>query len=271
MSGVELRALTTGYGSEPVLQDVSMSIAEGCRFGIVGPNGAGKTTLLRAIAGQLKPESGSIQVAGCAPGSFSTRRFAQRVAFAPQLVHLDLSLTVRQVVQLGRAPHRGWVRPFTKEDDLIVRQTLDDVGLLSAANRPVGELSGGQRRRVVLARAMAQQPDLLLLDEPTAHLDLRHEVALFATLDRLRVERSLTIVMTLHDLSQASAQCDQLTLIDQGRVVAAGKPADVLNPETIRQVYGVRVQVLHSPDHNRSVIVPVGSESVDDSGASPVS
>jgi iron complex transport system ATP-binding protein len=258
MSGgrLEVRGLTAGYGRRVVLDAVELSAGPGGLTAILGPNGAGKTTLLRVLARLIRPLEGTATLDGRAYGDWSRRDFARAVAYAPQSEHAVLPLTVSDAVSLGRAPHRGWLAPWSPADRAAISGVLADFGLAPLADRPLDRLSGGERRRVTLARAMAQAPRVLLLDEPTAHLDLRHQAELMGRLRRLADDCGLTVVCTLHDLNEAAAHADRIVVMHEGRIAAAGAPDDVLQPDLLGAVYGLPVTVDRHPRHGRPLIGP---------------
>lgn len=258
MSGgrLEARDLVAGYGRRTVLRGVSFAAGPGGLTAVLGPNGAGKTTLLRVLARLLKPAAGEAALDGRAYAGWSRRDFARAVAYAPQSEHAVLPLTVGDAVALGRAPHRGWLAPWAPGDREAVDAVLADFGLGGLRDRPLDALSGGERRRVTLARAMAQAPRVLLLDEPTAHLDLRHQADLMARLRRLAGECGLTVVCTLHDLNEAATFADRIVIMAEGAVAAAGVPDEVLRPELLAAVYGLEVAVDRHPRHGRPLVGP---------------
>lgn len=260
MSGgcLELRGLTAGYGRRVVLNRVDLRADPGGLTAILGPNGAGKTTLLRVLARLIRPLAGAATLDGRAYGDWSRRDFARAVAYAPQSENAALPLTVSDAVALGRAPHRGWLASWSAADRAAIADVLADFGLTPLADRPIDRLSGGERRRVTLARAMAQAPRVLLLDEPTAHLDLRHQAELMGRLRRLAEDCGLTVVCTLHDLNEAAAHADRIVVMHEGRIAAAGAPDDVLQPDLLGAVYGLPVAVDRHPRHGCPLIGPAG-------------
>ncbi|GAB94950.1 iron complex transport system ATP-binding protein [Kineosphaera limosa] len=235
---------SAGRGREavPVLRPLDVAVEPGRLTGVVGPNGSGKTTLLHLIAGLRRPTQGTVHYAEADAARLSSRRRAQLVALVEQHPQTTLELTVRQVVELGRIPHVGrW--PGSKDGDAdAVAQALAVASVGHLAHRKWPTLSGGERQRAQLARAIAQRPRLLLLDEPTNHLDLRHQIALLQTVAGLGV----TTVAVLHDLDLAAAFCDDLVVLDEGRLVAAGPTAQVLSERLVAEVFSVRARVQHT-------------------------
>ena len=244
-------------GSNNVVQAVSVDVDRGDLVGILGPNGSGKTTLLKLLCGALTPISGEISLEGRRIGDWPRREIAQRVALVPQETHAAFDFSVLDVVLMGRFPYLG---PFALEgpDDLaIARQALAATGTADFEARAFGTLSGGEKQRVVIASALAQAPSLLLLDEPTASLDIGHQIEVQALLRRLNGE-GVTMVLSTHDLNLAAALCRRLVLLRDGQVLAAGSTEEVLTPAAIRDLYGVHAEVAHHPRAGHLSIIPIG-------------
>lgn len=245
------------YEAIPALDGVALSIAPGEFAGIVGPNGSGKTTLLRAIHALVAPERGTVLLGGTDIAGLTARQVASRVAAVPQHSHNGFGFTVFDVVLMGRAPHLG---PLAREGDAdlaLAREAMEHTRTWKLRHRRVDELSGGERQRVLLARALAQAPEVLLLDEPTAHLDIRYQVEMMSLIGGLNTA-GLTVIAALHDLNLASMFCARLVLLDRGRVAGLGSPADVLTPERVREVYGADVEVRPHPVTGRPVVTVLG-------------
>ncbi|PWJ15886.1 ABC transporter ATP-binding protein [Jannaschia seohaensis] len=222
----------------PVLEDVSLDVTPGQVLGIVGPNGAGKSTLLRLLYRYLRPASGRVLVDGQDIWEMEAREVARSVAVVLQEQPSDFALTVREIVTLGRAPHRsGLARPGLR-DERIVATALARLDLSRLADRRIGTLSGGERQRVMVARALAQEPRLLILDEPTNHLDIRHQLEVLALVRTL----GLTVVTSLHDINLAADLADRVLVLARGRCLAQGVPAEVLTEDLIARAFHVRVQ-----------------------------
>jgi iron complex transport system ATP-binding protein len=260
---LELQHITFGYDQQTLLCDVSLHIARGEMVGLLGPNGSGKTTLLRLISGVLQPQQGQVVLEGRTLRQWGRRRVAQRIAVVPQELHMPFDFTVEQMVELGRTP---FVNAFwgsrSAQDRLLVRESMQATGVESFATRVFHELSGGERQRVTLAMALAQQPALLLLDEPTAHLDIKYQVEILELAQQLNRERGVTIVAAMHDLNLAARYFPRLLLF-QREVVADAGPAMVLEPGLLSRVYGIQVQVgiLRGAEH-LSVLPPERAEEV---------
>jgi iron complex transport system ATP-binding protein len=233
----------------------SIGVARGEVVGVIGPNAAGKSTFARLCCGLLAPQQGSVTLQGEPLARLSRRERARRVAFLPQDPPHDLSFTAREVALMGRAPHLGLWSLEGPRDLERAHAALREVDALELADRPISQLSGGERQRVFLARAFAQEAALLILDEPTAALDLAHQVLLVNALRR-RAREGGGALLVLHDLALAGAACDRLALVERGRVVAQGPPEEVLRPAVLTPVYGTEVEVMTNPATGQSVVAP---------------
>ena len=250
------RGLVVGYplphgGRRQVLRGVDLQLVPGELVALLGTNGSGKTTLLRIFAGTLAPDGGTVTFDGRAIGTWRRDALARRVAVLPQQLDLPAGFRVAELVAMGRAPHARRLFASTAEDDRAVARALTDADAADIADRPAEELSGGERQRLLVAMALAQEPDLLLLDEPTLHLDLAHQVALLAAIRRLREQRGLTVLAVLHDLNLAAAFAPRVAVLDGGLIVADGAPADVLSPDLVQRVFGVAVDEARTPEGRR--------------------
>jgi iron complex transport system ATP-binding protein len=233
--------LVFAYGRDPVLRGVSLEAREGEVVGLFGPNGCGKTTLLRCLNGSLSPREGLVSLDGRPLPSMSRREVARFAAVVPQETPSDIGMTALEMVVLGRSPHLGFLERESADDVRMAREGMEETGVWEARARPFRELSGGERQRVVLARALAQEPRLLLLDEPTLHLDVGHQVAFLALVRRLASERGLCAVMACHDLFLAPACLDRAILMHEGRILSEGPPSDVLTCRAVEEAFGVRL------------------------------
>lgn len=238
----DVHQLTAGYGGEDVIKDISLTVQEHEIFGIIGPNGSGKSTLLKCMYRGLETDSGSIEIDGRALLTYSNKDLAKKIAVLPQHTETTFSYTARQVVELGRYPHQsGWFNNTKMEDKRIVDKAMQETRVESFADLPMETLSGGEKQRVLLARALAQEPQILLLDEPTNHLDISHQMNLLNTLREWTSAGKITVVAILHDLNMAAMFCDRLMLLDEGRDAGTGKPGTVLKKDKIEQVYEASV------------------------------
>jgi iron complex transport system ATP-binding protein len=255
---VAIRAidLNAGYGDHPVLHEVSLEVRAGEMLVIVGPNGAGKSTLLRILGGALKPWSGSVELEGRPLGDYDRRAIARRLAMVAQENLVAFRFTVLEIVLMGRAPHLGAFHFETRHDLEIAHAALERFDLLGLARRPIQELSGGERKRVFLARALAQAPHVALLDEPTAFLDLKHVAEIFARFREVRVERGMAVVATLHDLNAAALHADRVLLMKDGAVAGYGTPEAVFTAANLRAVYETEVHVGRNPATGAISVLP---------------
>jgi iron complex transport system ATP-binding protein len=244
-------------GSPLVVDDVSLTIAPGAMVGVLGPNGSGKTTLLKMLSGTLRPSSGDIVFDRRPLGSWPRRDLARRVALVPQETHAPFDFTVLDIVLMGRFPHLGAFALEGPADLSIAKQALVSTGTSAFEDRPFATLSGGEKQRVVIASALAQSPELLLLDEPTASLDLGHQLDVQLLLTRLNRDRGVTMVLSTHDLNLAAALCRDLIFLRDGRVIAQGPTEDVLTPETVRALYGVDADVQRHPIAGHLTVTPL--------------
>ena len=242
-------------GGPEAVAGASIAVARGEVVGVIGPNAAGKSTLARLCSGLLTPQQGTVSLQGEPMAKLSRRERARRVAFLPQHPPHDLSFTAREVALMGRAPHLGlWALEGPRDFERALAG-LREMDALDLADRPVSQLSGGERQRVFLARAFAQEASLLILDEPTAALDLAHQVLLVRALRR-RAREGGGALLVLHDLALAGAACDRVVLLHRGRVVAEGAPAEVLRPAILSPVYGTEVEVVANPATGQPLVVP---------------
>jgi cobalamin transport system ATP-binding protein len=246
-----------GDGKYPVLQDISFSIAEGEFFIIIGPNGSGKTTLLKLISGIANPIQGQIDVLGKPLNSYPRRKLAHKIAMVPQLSHEDFPFTVMDIVLMGRSPHLGLLGIENDTDRQLARDAMRFTGIEPLANRKLDQLSGGERQRVSIARAICQQPDIILLDEPTAALDLAHQVKIMDLMEHLVKQDGYTVVMVSHDLNLAAMYADRILLLNQGKIFDLGPPGQVLTFEKLERVYGCTLLVDNNPLGDCPRLIPV--------------
>ena len=253
MSAIELRDVSVSLGGARVVDGVSASVVAGEWLALIGPNGAGKTTLLRAVA-RLLPYSGSISLDGRPTGALGRAELSRLLAVVPQEPSTPPWMTVAEYVLLGRTPHLAMLAREGARDREIAARALARLDLLRYHDRRLGTLSGGEKQRVVVARALAQEARIVLLDEPTASLDIGHQQQALELLDVLRAESGLTLVTAMHDLTLAAQYADRMLLLDGGRIAAAGPPADVLTEALVAGHYGAEVDVV--PVGDRIAVVP---------------
>jgi iron complex transport system ATP-binding protein len=244
-------------GAPRVIDEVSVAVAPGDLVGILGPNGSGKTTLLKLLSGTLTPSAGTIQFDRRPLSGWKRRDLARRIALVPQETHAPFDFTVLDIVLMGRYPHLGAFALEGPADLSIARQALASTGTSAFEDRPFATLSGGEKQRIVIASALAQSPELLLLDEPTASLDLGHQLDVQLLLAGLNRDRGVTMVLSTHDLNLAAALCRHLILLHGGRVVAQGPTEHVLTPDTVRALYGVEADVHRHPAAGHLTVTPI--------------
>jgi iron complex transport system ATP-binding protein len=250
--------LRVRLGGRAVLAGVSLELGRGEVLGLAGANGAGKTTLLRAVSGVLRPDAGRITLGGRALADWGRRELARRIAVVAQETAFAFPFRAGEVVLMGRSPHLPRIGFEGPRDLAIARAALARVGIEELADRSILELSGGERQLVVLARALAQEPEVLLLDEPTAHLDLRHRLRVLELVRELAGEGRSALVVS-HDLSLAARACDRLALLARGSVLAVGRPAEVLSADSLRRTFAIEADVVPGPDGAPLVVPRRGS------------
>jgi iron complex transport system ATP-binding protein len=261
---LEIKNLTCGYDSKGspnfYLREMSFSVGRGDMIGIIGPNGSGKTTLLRAITGALKPQKGEILLKGKSIRHMGFRELARTVAVVSQNIPASF-MTVEEFVLLGRIPHYGKFQFLeTKKDEEIAKKYMSMTNTLTYQNQPMEEISGGERQLAVVARALTQEPELLLLDEPTSHLDIKHQTAILDLVRELNRNSRLTVMMVLHDLNLASEYCDRLILLNNGNIHRIGEPAKVLTFQVIEEVYETVVVIEENPISHKPYVLIVSGE-----------
>jgi iron complex transport system ATP-binding protein len=255
MTTLHAEAVAAGYGARMVLHGCTLPIARGEVVAIVGPNGAGKSTLLRVLAGLLRPSSGSVRIDGVDMATLGRRELARRIAVVPQIFDTLFPFSVREVVGLGRTARLGIFGGASPADAAAVERAIADLDLADLASRRIDRLSGGERQRAVLAMALAQEADVLLLDEPTVHLDPAHQVAMLRLVRELACARGLAVAAVLHDLNLAASMATRLVVIADGAVVCDGAPETVLNAELIRDVFGLGLAVVRQ--NGRPIVLPM--------------
>ncbi|MCJ7514602.1 MAG: ABC transporter ATP-binding protein [Dehalococcoidia bacterium] len=247
MFKLQLDNVSLGYDKQTVLRNISFEARPGEMLGIIGPNGSGKSTLIKGITRLIQPSRGKIFLNGSDVSGINRRELAQLVAVVPQNPTLPEPFTGLEVVLMGRTPHLGLLRYEGKKDLAIVKSSMEATHTLAFAERRVGELSGGERQRLTIARALAQEPKIILMDEPTANLDINYQIETLDLVRRLCRKKKLIVVLTLHDLNLASQYCDSLVALSNGTIYCQGIPQAVINAQTIKDVYGAEVYVYPHP------------------------
>jgi iron complex transport system ATP-binding protein len=255
---LRIEHLSVAYESLRVLQDVSLDVQRGEVLALVGPNGGGKSTLVRAVSGVVPIQDGHVLIDGKSLAQLSTVERARYLAVVPQARSLPPAFTVYESILLGRTPYLGWLGRASPPDHERVHYALERTQLLPLAERHVGELSGGEQQRVLLARALAQDTPVLLLDEPTTYLDLQHRESLIQLIRELAVHKHLAVLMVLHDLNLAGMYADRVVLLVEGEVQAIGTPLEVLTEANLSRVYQIPVRVIRDPDYGSPLILPDG-------------
>ncbi|MBH0130113.1 ABC transporter ATP-binding protein [Salinibacterium sp. NK8237] len=256
----ELRAdnVTLNYGGRDIVSNVSVTIPDGTVTVIVGANACGKSTLLRGLSRLLRPASGHVMLDGRDIHSMASKEVAQVVGILPQSPIAPEGITVRDLVARGRYPHQGWFQQWSAADEAAVEHALEATDTAQLASRRIEELSGGQRQRVWIAMALSQDPDILLLDEPTTFLDVRHQLDALDVLATLNRERGTTIVMVLHELNLAARYADHMILMGEGQIIAEGTPAEVVTAERMREAFGLEAQIMADPVSGSPMVIPLG-------------
>lgn len=252
---IQVTSVSKRFGEIPVLRRVDFAVREGECFGVIGPNGSGKTTLLKLLSGLEAPDEGTASIDGRPVTRYKRKELARWLAVLQQDALPPIGFTVREVVAMGRYPFQNWLGEDRAVPEDFLESVLDCMGLTGLADRPVDHLSGGERQRVALAKAMAQQPRVLLLDEPTTYLDIGYQIQLMDLIRSWQRNSGLTIVAVLHDLNLAAMYCDRLLLLHQGEVSCVGAPRDVLTSERVERVYGAKSSVLRHPQNGAPQII----------------
>ena len=260
---IDVKNLNYYYGDIPALKDLSFSVTKGDFFIIIGPNGSGKTTLMKLMAGILKPKKGRLKILNRAIGNYTRKDLARTMAFVPQTMPVDFPFSVIEVVLMGRSPYMGMLGVEQEEDLKIAEQALTFTGVAHLAHRKLDQLSGGEQQRVFIARALCQEPDIILLDEPTASLDLAHQIRLMDLMEKLKKETGITVVMVSHDVNLAAMYCDRLLLLNKGEILCLGRPDEVLTFRTLEAAYGCTLLVDESPLGKIPRITPVPHKYLD--------
>ena len=255
MNMLEAEKLVFSAAGRTIIEDLSLQVPAGDVLAIIGPNGAGKSTLLKMLTGQLSPSAGAVRLQGEAVNSLAPSAMAKVLAYVPQGPQAPPDILVRELVSYGRHPHRAWYMGSRAEDEEAVERALERTGLVDLAKRPVGLLSGGERQRAWLALALAQQPQVLLLDEPTTFLDVCHQFELLDLLRRLNEEDNLTVVLVLHEINHALRYAKRVAVVKDGRLAALGYPWDVVTPELLRQVFRVQGEVVADSDGRAALLM----------------
>ncbi|MNK68232.1 putative siderophore transport system ATP-binding protein YusV [compost metagenome] len=250
-------AITLAYDRRPVVENLDLIIPGGCFTALIGPNGSGKSSILRSLAGLMTPLCGTILLDGRSIAALSTRHMARRVGMLLQGPVAPEGLTVRDLVRQGRYPHRSLFGRWSVEDEVAVNEALMLAGMDTLGDRPLDSLSGGQRQRAWIAMTLAQQSEVILLDEPTTYLDLEHQIELMHLVTRLVSRHGKTVVAVLHDINQAARYAEHIIILKNGEITAAGRPANVISADTIETVFNVKTVVIRDPVAGTPLCIPL--------------
>lgn len=257
---LEIQALSVGYRDRMVLQDVSLTVHPGEVVALIGPNGAGKSTLIRAVSGVLPRKSGTLRLCRSELSLLSAGQRARILAVVPQAQSLPASFNVYQTILLGRTPYLGWLGQSGKRDHDAVERAMRQTKTDHLAERCIGELSGGEQQRVLLARALAQSTPILIMDEPTNHLDISHQTSFLNLARRLAAENGLAILVALHDLNLTSLYADHVAILAEGGLKAIGTPEEVFVEENLSPIYGAHLRVITHPQYGTPLVLPAGPD-----------
>ncbi|MEW5909710.1 MAG: ABC transporter ATP-binding protein [Thermodesulfobacteriota bacterium] len=249
--------LKHAYGQIPVLGNISFSIDRSDFFIIIGPNGSGKTTLMKIIAGIEPLQNGKVEILERPISEYSIKALSKTIAFVPQSFPIDFPYSIREMVLMGRYPHQGVLGMENRNDMDIALEAMAITGIEHLADRKIDQVSGGERQRAVIARAICQEPEIILLDEPTASLDLSHQVRIMDLMEQLKKEKGISVVMVSHDVNLAAMYADQLLILKNGQITGIGKPEAVLKFEVLEKAYGCTIVVDQSPLGNIPRVSPV--------------
>jgi iron complex transport system ATP-binding protein len=246
-TAINVKNLSHSFGEDLILNNISFQVPTKDFFIVIGPNGSGKTTLMKVMSGILKPQQGRLEILNLTIDQYQRKALARTIAFVPQMLSVDFPFTVFEMVLMGRSPYLGILGLEEEKDMEIARQAIAFTGMENLAHRKLDQLSGGEQQRVFIARAICQEPDVILLDEPTASLDLAYQVRIMDLMERLKNEKGITVVMVSHDVNLAAMYADHLLLLHDGQVLCQGLPDEVLNYKTLEKAYGCALLVDESP------------------------
>ena len=255
MNAIEIKSLKVGYESKIIIDDLSIGIKKGSITTIIGENGCGKSTLLKTIGRILKPMNGEILINGLNVHKTNTKEIAKIIGLLPQSPKAPNGLNVEEIVEYGRFPHKGKNNKITVEDKKIIESALEKTNLLNFKKANINNLSGGQRQRVWIAMVLAQETDIILLDEPTTYLDMAYQLEVLNLVKTLNEEKGVTVVMVLHDINQASRFSDELIMLRNGKIVAQGSPIETMNKENLKKVFNIDATLINLEECNTPVCV----------------
>jgi iron complex transport system ATP-binding protein len=256
-TAVDIQGLYFGYNEDLILKNINLSIDKGDFISIIGPNGSGKSTLLRNISSVLKPTKGIIKIDGKELKNYNTKELARKLAFVPQDTSIVYDFSVFDIVLMGRSPYLGRFEREKKKDFEITKEALIMTDTFQFQDRSITEISGGERQRVIVARALAQEPEILLLDEPTSHLDINHQIEILHLLKRLNKEKGMTIIVVIHDINLASRFSNKVILMKSGQILSKGTPEQVITKENIKEAYGINIMISKCHYSDGLYVIPI--------------
>ncbi len=254
-SAVTLKDLSWSYNGRSVVNTIDLKIEKGSFTGIVGPNGAGKTTLLKLILKLLSPEKDRVFIFDRDINNYSRKDLAKKISYVPQTINVDFGFSVQQIVSMGRNPHLGLFSGDPARDTEIVNKAMRETEVEALKKKDIGSISGGELQRVIIARALAQEPDILALDEPTSHLDLNHQIRILSLVRSLSKKKGITVIAVLHDFNHALEYCTSLVLMNKGTIEAFGNPEAVITPERMKKIYGLTTSIEKNPFTGKPYII----------------
>lgn len=249
--------ITLGYGQRTIIEDLSIRIPEGSFCSVIGPNGCGKSTLIKGLSRNLRLRSGAVTIQNKDLRSYDTKLLARKMAYVAQSPHVPEQFTVRELIGNGRFPHLGWLGRLGPDDLRIIDQAMERAELTILADRDLSALSGGERQRAWIAMALAQEAEILLLDEPTTFLDIAHQFQTLEIVDSLQRQTGRTVLMVLHDLNQAARYSDLIFVMHEGKLVAQGTPKEVITEELLRDVFSIETRIMHDQVHGCPYFIPL--------------
>lgn len=257
MYDLQVNNLKFGYRKDLVIKDVSFNVKKGDFISIIGPNGSGKSTLLKTLNNLYKPDKGKIILEGKEIKTFKKRDLAKKIALVPQDTNIDYDFTVEDIVMMGRHPYKGRFEKENNEDYKIVKEALEMTNTFKLRERPITEISGGERQRVIIAKALAQNPSIILLDEPTSNLDINHQIEILNLLKQLNEERKTTVILVIHDINLAARYSKDIILLNDGKILGKGTPEEVITPKNIEESYNMKVVIEKNKYTNTVYLTPI--------------
>ena len=257
MYALQVKNLSFNYGKKIILKDISLNIEKGKFVSIIGPNGSGKSTLLKNLNHIHKPKSGKIQLEELDIKKIKPRELAMKIALVPQNTIIDYEFTVEDIVLMGRHPYKGRFQKEDENDYIIVNQAMEMTNTLHLKDRIITEISGGERQRVIIAKALAQNPAIILLDEPTSHLDINHQIEILNLLRKLNQDKGTTIIVVIHDINLAARYSDKIVILNEGKIVDVGSPDDVITKKNIESIYNIDVVIEKNKYSNSLYLTPI--------------